>query len=85
MRQSPLIAGFHLAKQEPATLDIYLARNDFRLVPVLMHEAIAPFAGRYGFQKARFYLPSPPEEVDRYRLEAEATLGSDGQWRTFRK
>ncbi|MCS6775805.1 MAG: hypothetical protein NZ557_04600 [Chthonomonadaceae bacterium] len=85
LRQSPWIAGFRPVEREPATLDIYLNRDDFRLVPMLMHEAIAPVAGRYGFQKVRFYVPNPPGNVDRYRLEAEATQDSDGQWRTFRK
>jgi hypothetical protein len=70
---------------DQATLQIYIAQNDPQIVTALVHDVVAPYGKRYGFRRARFFLPNPPGNVDRYRLDSESTPDSGGVWNTFRK
>lgn len=84
-RNYSFITVLRPAPGDQTTIEVYLNQTDTQLVPTLVYDAIAPYAKRYGFRRARFYMPNPPGSVERYRLDSEATQDSGGGWNTFRK
>jgi hypothetical protein len=79
------VAALRPSPEDQSTLEIYTRQDDARMSTALVHDIVAPYAKKYGFRRARFYLPNPPGNVDRYRLDSESTPDSGGVWNTFRK
>jgi hypothetical protein len=77
--------GWQPAHDDPATLELYLMRNDPRMITRLLEVAVQPYARQYGFVHVRLFLPNPPGSVDRYRLYAEANPDENGAWHAFIK
>jgi hypothetical protein len=73
------------ADQDRATLELYAATDDAQAVQLLLTQGVLTDACRYGFRRVCFYLPNPPGEVERYRLDTEATCDASGVWHAFRK
>jgi hypothetical protein len=73
------------ADPDRATLELYAAADDAQVVPLLLRQGVQPDAYRYGFRRVYFYLPNRPGEVERYRLDTEATCDASGAWHAFRK
>jgi hypothetical protein len=78
------IAAVRPAADDPATLEIYANIDDPRVSMEIVRLAMVPNGSKYGFERVRFYLPNAPGSVDRYRLDAEATVDKQGVWNTFR-
>lgn len=80
-----LLAAFQPASDDPATLELYAVQNNNQTALQLLSLASRADAFHYGFRHIRIFLPNPPESVERYRLEAEATPDANGAWQAFRK
>jgi hypothetical protein len=70
---------------DPATLELYAGQDDPQNIAPLLNTALHANAYFYGFRHIRYYAPNPPQEVERYRLEAEANADPNGDWHTFQK
>ncbi len=81
----PNLEAFRSAEDDPATLELYAARDDPQLVSQWLAQIVQPDAYRYGFRHVRFFLPGSPDGVERYRLDSEASLDDQGLWHAFRK
>ncbi len=84
-RFGPQLADVRPDPEDGADLDLYAANDDPQLLPQLLSQTIQPDAIRYGFRHVRFFVPNPPDEAERYRLDAEVTSDDQGNWQTFRK
>ncbi len=72
------------APDDQAVLEIYMTTDDPYVSSELAQKEIAPNGTKYGFEKVRFYQPNMSGSAERYRLDAEATVGRQGIWTTFR-
>lgn len=82
--------GLSLADVRPAdsdaqTLDFFATEDDPEFAPRVLADALQPQAARYGFRKARIYLPNPRYMVERYRLDTEASCDAQNHWNAFKK
>ena len=82
---SALLAAWQPSSGHPATLELYATQNDPSVVLTLQQQLVAPYAARYGFDHVLFYLLNPPGSLERYRLDSEASLDSNGSWNLIRK
>lgn len=73
------------ADEDPATLDLYAARDEPGTSLAMLNVALKADAGYYGFRHIRFYAPNPPQSIERYRLDAEASPDNTGTWQIFKK
>ncbi len=75
----------HANAEDGAMLELYAAFAGPDLSNYLIQNAVLPQAQQNGFRVARVYFPNPPGSLERDHLDAEAVLGSDGNWRIFKK
>jgi hypothetical protein len=95
-RRAPLYARLHQdlgaglkavrpSDDDAATLDLYSTQdapgNTIALLNLALHTNVA----YYGFRHIRFFAPNPPGSIELYRLDAEASVDSAGNWQTFKK
>ena len=80
-----LLVGWEPSKADPATLDLYLARTNSADIDICMNQLVMPYATHYGFNHVRFNVPNPTSDVDRWRVDSEASPDSAGTWRLYRK
>ncbi len=70
---------------DAATLDLYAAQDAPGNTLGLLNLALRANIAYYGFRHIRFYLPNPPQTIEKFRLDAEASVDSAGNWQTFKK
>jgi len=78
------LVGWQASSQDPATLELYSARDDPDVVTQLLASVVQPYAAHYGFNHVLFYVPNPAGSIEHYRLSAEAQY-EDGVWKLFAK
>jgi hypothetical protein len=95
-RRAPLYSKLHQdlgqalkavrpSDDDGATLDLYAAQDAPGNTIMLLNMALKTNVGYYGFRHIRFYAPKPPGAIELYRLDAEASADSAGNWQTFKK
>lgn len=78
-----VLVGWEPSASDPATLDLYLGRDDPSRIPWLMQNLVTVYAHQYGFDHVRFFLPT--NTSDHWRLDSESSFDDTGTWNTFRK
>lgn len=82
----PLLADARPNTDDGAVLELYAAQdNSGQTTDTLLSAAAQADAYHYGFRHIRFFLPNSAGNLDRYRLDAEASPDSQGGWQAFRK
>jgi hypothetical protein len=70
---------------DAATLDLYAAQDAPGNTIMLLNMALQTNVAYYGFRHIRFFAPNRPGAIELYRLDAEASADSSGNWQTFKK
>jgi len=80
-----LVAEVAPADDDRSTLVIYTRQDTPDIVTTLARDVVFPYAFQYGFRHIRFFIPNPPDMVERYRFDSEANRGDDNKWNLFKK
>jgi len=77
------VVAIRPSDDDAATLDLYAARDVSTLA--LLSVALRANIAYYGFRHIRFFAPNPPQSIEKFRLDAEASADAAGNWQTFKK
>jgi hypothetical protein len=81
-----ILVGWQPASTDPATLDLYMARESYSAdISLCMNNLVEPYATRYGFSHVQFFVPNPPTDAAPWRLDSEATPDANGNWHLYKK
>jgi hypothetical protein len=77
---SEYLTAYQPAPDDAAILELYASQSDLRLVDYLFQHIVVPDAYRFGFRKARLFLPNLTGIGQRFEHAAEATADESGRW-----